>query len=201
MWENMQNSRRAPTGRGLAGRAFTTWLSLTLGAGRFVCVCVGSWGNEHSCGPGVPEGECSQAVGEGRGWKFRSLYLRSFVQFSNNPDELPGPDGHPFIQPCCVTFCMQMKCPHSKRALGRVQNETAHSTPKVINLEPREEAIGGWQYCFLVCPGDLILIHECESNCSLIDVLWNNLVHKYVAEEANKWNYYLIFGLFKQFQL
>lgn len=56
----------------------------------------------------------------------------------------------------------------------------------MINLGPGEEKTGGWQYCFLICPSDLILINECEPNYSLIDVLWANLLHKYAAEEANK---------------
>lgn len=89
--------------------------------------CVRGWGNKCPCLFRVTEGKCGEADGEGSSWNLRNIYLHSFVQFSNNPDKLPGPDGG-FIQPCCVPFCMQMKCPHSKRALGRVQKEAANST-------------------------------------------------------------------------
>ena len=106
-----------------------------------VCLCQ-ALGGQMFLRLGVPEGKHSQADGEGSSWKFRNLHLHSFVQFSNNPDKFLGPDGW-FIQPCWVTFCMQMKCPLSHRALGRVQTETACSAQKVINVESREETMGG----------------------------------------------------------
>lgn len=91
------------------------------------CLSVRGWENKCTCLLRVTEGKCCKADGEGNLWNFRNIYLCSFVQFSNNPDKLPGPDGW-FIQPCCVPFCMQMKCLHIKRALGRVQNEAANLT-------------------------------------------------------------------------
>lgn len=109
---------------------FRTWLSLATvnRAGRYVCICcVRGWGNKWSCLLRVTEGKCSKADGKESSWIFRNIYLHGSIQFSNNPDKLPGPDGW-FIQPCCVPFCMQMKCLHIKRALGRVQIEAANST-------------------------------------------------------------------------
>ena len=92
-----------------------------------VCVCVRGWRNKWSCLFRVTAEKCRKADGKRSSWNFRNTYLHTFVQFRNNADKLPGPDGW-FIQPCCVPFCMQMKCLHIKRALVRVQKEAANST-------------------------------------------------------------------------
>lgn len=91
-----------------------------------VCLCIWGWRNKWSCFFRVAEGNFSKADGKVSSWNFRNTYLHSFVQFSNNPDKLPGPDGW-LIQTCCVPFCMQMKCLHVKRTLGRVQKKAANS--------------------------------------------------------------------------
>lgn len=91
-----------------------------------VCLCIWGWRNKWSCFFRVAEGNFSKADGKVSSWNFRNTYLHSFVQFSNNPDKLPGPDGW-FIQTCCVPFCMQIKRLHVKRALGRVQKKAANS--------------------------------------------------------------------------
>lgn len=92
-----------------------------------LCVCVSGVGEINDLVFfRVTEGNFNKADGKVSSWNFRNTYLHSFVQFSNNPDKLPGPDGW-FIQPCCVPFCMQMKCLHVKRALRRIQKEAANS--------------------------------------------------------------------------
>lgn len=93
----------------------------------YLCVCVSGVGEINDLVFfRVTEGNFNKADGKVSSWNFRNTYLHSFVQFSNNPDKLPGPDGC-FIQPCCVPFCMQMKCLHVKRALRGIQKEAANS--------------------------------------------------------------------------
>lgn len=59
------------------------------------------------------------------------LYSSVIIQI-NRLGQMVGFSGH-----AVCLFCMQMKCLHIKRALGRVQNEAASSAYQGINVGPR----------------------------------------------------------------